>query len=129
MLTPGSIGASRRKPVNARVAQRTRPIFSRSASQTIRELGSHDATVATFLQRAAGADVPFDFLAICLDRGVAGLPTFGHGRVRLAGDAVHLFTPTGGFGMNTGMRRCRESRLEAGGYGARMGWCQPDRTG
>ena len=28
---------------------------------------------------------------------------FGEGRVLLAGDAVHLFTPTGGFGMNTGL--------------------------
>jgi 2-polyprenyl-6-methoxyphenol hydroxylase-like FAD-dependent oxidoreductase len=28
---------------------------------------------------------------------------FGQGRVLLAGDAVHLFTPTGGFGMNTGL--------------------------
>jgi 2-polyprenyl-6-methoxyphenol hydroxylase-like FAD-dependent oxidoreductase len=29
--------------------------------------------------------------------------SFGRGRVLLAGDAVHLFTPTGGFGMNTGV--------------------------
>jgi hypothetical protein len=28
---------------------------------------------------------------------------FGRSRVWLAGDAVHLFTPTGGFGMNTGV--------------------------
>jgi 2-polyprenyl-6-methoxyphenol hydroxylase-like FAD-dependent oxidoreductase len=28
---------------------------------------------------------------------------FGRGRVLLAGDAVHLFTPAGGFGMNTGI--------------------------
>lgn len=28
---------------------------------------------------------------------------FGVGRVLLAGDAVHIFTPTGGFGMNTGI--------------------------
>jgi hypothetical protein len=27
---------------------------------------------------------------------------FAAGRIVLAGDAVHLFTPTGGFGMNTG---------------------------
>ena len=29
--------------------------------------------------------------------------SFGVGRVVLAGDAVHLFTPVGGFGMNTGI--------------------------
>lgn len=28
---------------------------------------------------------------------------FGSGRIVLAGDAVHVFTPTGGFGMNTGV--------------------------
>lgn len=28
---------------------------------------------------------------------------FGRGRILLAGDSVHLFTPTGGFGMNTGI--------------------------
>jgi 2-polyprenyl-6-methoxyphenol hydroxylase-like FAD-dependent oxidoreductase len=28
---------------------------------------------------------------------------YGRGRVLLCGDAVHLFTPTGGFGMNTGI--------------------------
>lgn len=28
---------------------------------------------------------------------------YGQGRVQLCGDAVHLFTPTGGFGMNTGI--------------------------
>jgi hypothetical protein len=29
--------------------------------------------------------------------------SFGSGRVFLCGDAAHLFTPTGGFGMNTGI--------------------------
>ena len=28
---------------------------------------------------------------------------FGAGRITLAGDAAHIFTPTGGFGMNTGI--------------------------
>ena len=42
-----------------------------------------------------------------IGRGPAGVALvaerFGEGRVLLAGDAVHLFTPTGGFGMNTGI--------------------------
>ncbi len=29
--------------------------------------------------------------------------SYGRGRAVMAGDSVHLFTPTGGFGMNTGM--------------------------
>ena len=52
-----------------------------------------------------GEAVPFEFIghwpwtaghALVAD-------SFGHGRALLAGDAVHLFTPTGGFGMNTGI--------------------------
>ncbi len=52
-----------------------------------------------------GVDVPVEIrsvrawtagLALVADR-------YQHGRVLMAGDAVHLFTPTGGFGMNTGV--------------------------
>jgi 2-polyprenyl-6-methoxyphenol hydroxylase-like FAD-dependent oxidoreductase len=68
-------------------------------------LGSHDATVATMVQRAAGADVPLEMLGHRTWTGGVALVSerFGEGRVLLAGDAVHLFTPTGGFGMNTGI--------------------------
>jgi 2-polyprenyl-6-methoxyphenol hydroxylase-like FAD-dependent oxidoreductase len=64
-----------------------------------------DATIAEILQSAIGEPVKFEFMghwawtagyALVADR-------FGAGRVLLAGDAVHLFTPTGGFGMNTGV--------------------------
>jgi 2-polyprenyl-6-methoxyphenol hydroxylase-like FAD-dependent oxidoreductase len=57
------------------------------------------------VRRAAGACVPVDVLghrawtpglALVADR-------FADRRVLLAGDAAHLFTPTGGFGMNTGI--------------------------
>jgi 2-polyprenyl-6-methoxyphenol hydroxylase-like FAD-dependent oxidoreductase len=69
------------------------------------ELGSYDATVATMVQRAAGADVPLEMLGHRPWTGGVALVSerFGEGRVLLAGDAVHLFTPTGGFGMNTGI--------------------------
>ena len=57
------------------------------------------------LHRAIGAELPIEIIghwpwtagvALVAERFVAG-------RVALAGDAAHLFTPTGGFGMNTGM--------------------------
>jgi 2-polyprenyl-6-methoxyphenol hydroxylase-like FAD-dependent oxidoreductase len=68
-----------------------------------------DPPDADFITRVflatVGETVPFEFIghwpwtaghALVADR-------FGQGRALLAGDAVHLFTPTGGFGMNTGI--------------------------
>ncbi|UVS81458.1 FAD-dependent monooxygenase [Actinokineospora sp. UTMC 2448] len=61
--------------------------------------------VPALVRRAAGADIEVDVLghrrwtpgvALVADR-------FADRRVLLAGDAAHLFTPTGGFGMNTGV--------------------------
>jgi 2-polyprenyl-6-methoxyphenol hydroxylase-like FAD-dependent oxidoreductase len=61
--------------------------------------------IARVLLASVGEEVPFEFVghfpwtagqALVAER-------FGEGRVWLAGDAVHLFTPTGGFGMNTGI--------------------------
>ena len=50
-------------------------------------------------------DIPFEILSQSpWTAGVALVAqSFGRGRVHLAGDSVHLFTPTGGFGMNTGI--------------------------
>jgi 2-polyprenyl-6-methoxyphenol hydroxylase-like FAD-dependent oxidoreductase len=61
--------------------------------------------LADLIGRAVGTRVPVDVLghrawtpglALVADR-------FADRRVFLAGDAAHLFTPTGGFGMNTGI--------------------------
>ena len=48
---------------------------------------------------------------------------YNNGRVFLAGDAVHLFSPTGGFGMNTGVSDVMDLawKLEA----ALCGWAGP----
>ncbi|WP_346910134.1 FAD-dependent oxidoreductase [uncultured Roseibium sp.] len=55
-----------------------------------------------FLQ-AVGADIPFKVTGIAswLAGRALVAERFGEGRVLLGGDAVHLFTPTGGMGYNT----------------------------
>ncbi len=57
------------------------------------------------MQKAIGAEIPVQIVS---QRGwQAGgylvAERFQRGRVLLAGDAAHLFTPTGGFGLNTGI--------------------------
>ncbi|MBI0539027.1 monooxygenase [Roseomonas sp. KE2513] len=61
--------------------------------------------VAEVLRQCAGMPVEVEVLdSSPWTAGVAlHADRFGEGRVLLAGDAVHLFTPTGGFGMNTGV--------------------------
>ncbi|MDP6429065.1 MAG: FAD-dependent monooxygenase [Rhodospirillales bacterium] len=60
--------------------------------------------VAMF-RNAVGADIPIE--AVSVQDWIAGLALvadgYQAGRVFLAGDAVHLFTPSGGFGFNTGI--------------------------
>jgi 2-polyprenyl-6-methoxyphenol hydroxylase-like FAD-dependent oxidoreductase len=64
-----------------------------------------DATVIRVLHRCAGAKPRIEILGH--EPWTAGTAlvaeAFADRRVLLAGDAVHLFTPTGGFGMNTGL--------------------------
>src|SRR5262249_35694434 len=64
-----------------------------------------DEGMSELIRGGIGADLPISVLghwpwtagvALVAERLTAG-------RVALAGDAAHLFTPTGGFGMNTGM--------------------------
>ena len=54
---------------------------------------------------AVGEELPVEIISA--KPWIAGLSliaeSYGQGRVQLAGDAAHLFTPTGGFGMNTGV--------------------------
>jgi len=64
-----------------------------------------DVVVAEAMRRCVGADVETQIIAH--EPWTAGMALvaecYGERRVLLAGDAVHLFTPTGGFGMNTGI--------------------------
>ncbi len=61
--------------------------------------------VTAWVKAAIGADIPVEVIghypwsagqALVAERYKAG-------RIMIAGDAAHLFTPTGGFGMNTGI--------------------------
>lgn len=63
------------------------------------------AYIARTLLTCIGEEVPFSFVGhFPWTAGQAAVAdSFGRGDVWLAGDAVHLFTPTGGFGMNTGI--------------------------
>lgn len=61
--------------------------------------------IARDIRNAVGADIEIEIISV--REWTAGnalvADSYGEGRVLLAGDAVHLFTPTGGFGMNTGI--------------------------
>jgi 2-polyprenyl-6-methoxyphenol hydroxylase-like FAD-dependent oxidoreductase len=62
-----------------------------------------DDTALDYLRQAVGTSIPVEILA--RDLWLAGrtlvADRFQHGRMLLGGDAVHLFTPTGGMGYNT----------------------------
>ena len=64
-----------------------------------------DAQARHMFCQALGAEIEVEFLARLSWK--AGLTLvaerFSGGRVHMAGDAVHLFTPTGGLGYNTGV--------------------------
>jgi len=64
-----------------------------------------DIDVEAIVQNAIGAETPFEVVSV--QEWMAGLALvtdhYQKGRVMLAGDSVHLFTPSGGFGFNTGI--------------------------
>jgi 2-polyprenyl-6-methoxyphenol hydroxylase-like FAD-dependent oxidoreductase len=72
--------------------------------KTIEEAPDPNYIARTFLA-CVGEEVPFSFVGhFPWTAGQAAVAdSFGRENVWLAGDAVHLFTPTGGFGMNTGI--------------------------
>jgi hypothetical protein len=63
------------------------------------------AELAAVVARALACDVDIEILTMASWRAGRALVAdqFASGRVFLCGDSVHLFTPTGGLGMNTGI--------------------------
>ena len=59
----------------------------------------------SYIYQAFGQEVPVKLIsALPWQAGLSLVAEkYQDGRILLAGDAVHLFTPTGGFGMNTGI--------------------------
>jgi len=71
-----------------------------------RDQGQMDrADVQRWVQRAIGEDIEVDIIGYQPWNAGAALVAehYVAGRIALAGDSVHLFTPTGGFGLSTGL--------------------------
>ena len=64
-----------------------------------------EAEIRSLIIRAMGKDFSFEVLSIVpWVRRELIAENYGRGRVFIAGDAAHLNSPTGAFGMNTGMQ-------------------------
>jgi 2-polyprenyl-6-methoxyphenol hydroxylase-like FAD-dependent oxidoreductase len=64
-----------------------------------------EADIRTALRRAAGRDFDYEILSVMRwVRRELVADSYGTERVFIAGDAAHLMSPTGGFGMNTGIQ-------------------------
>jgi 2-polyprenyl-6-methoxyphenol hydroxylase-like FAD-dependent oxidoreductase len=61
--------------------------------------------IHTLIRRAVGRDFDYEILTVMpWVRRELVAERYGEGRVHLAGDAVHMLSPTGAFGMNTGIQ-------------------------
>ncbi len=80
------------------------------------------------IRRAAGFDFDYEILTVLpWVRRELVAEHFGKGRVFLLGDAVHLMSPTGGFGMNTGIQDAVDLSWKLDG--ALAGWAGPRLLG
>ena len=68
-----------------------------------KELTTADIDAA--IRRAVGRDFDYEILTVVpWTRRELVAEHFSHGRVFILGDAAHMMSPTGGFGMNTGLQ-------------------------
>ncbi|HXS38578.1 MAG TPA: FAD-dependent oxidoreductase [Stellaceae bacterium] len=64
-----------------------------------------EADIRAVIRRVAGFDFDYEILSVLpWVRRALVADKFGEGRVFIAGDAAHLTSPTGGFGMNMGIQ-------------------------
>src|SRR4051812_14549501 len=71
---------------------------------TLHSVVETDQDMATKFEQAVAMPVNYEMLYVGEWRqNLLLAESYGHGRVLLAGDAVHLVIPTGGLGMNTGV--------------------------
>ena len=64
-----------------------------------------EADIHDLLKRAMGKDFDYEILSVMRwVRRELVADSYGRGRIYLAGDSVHLTSPTGAMGMNTGMQ-------------------------
>jgi 2-polyprenyl-6-methoxyphenol hydroxylase-like FAD-dependent oxidoreductase len=71
---------------------------------TLHSVVNSDAEMKTMFEQTVAMPVKYEMLSCAPWRqNLLLADSYGHGRVFLAGDAVHLVIPTGGLGMNSGV--------------------------
>jgi 2-polyprenyl-6-methoxyphenol hydroxylase-like FAD-dependent oxidoreductase len=78
--------------------------FRMSIVGTPQKINHSEADIRAALKRAMGRDFDYEILSVMRwVRRELVADRYGTDRVFIAGDAAHLMSPTGGFGMNTGI--------------------------
>jgi 2-polyprenyl-6-methoxyphenol hydroxylase-like FAD-dependent oxidoreductase len=78
--------------------------FRMSIVGTPQKIEHSEADIRAALKRAMGCDFDYEILSVMRwVRRELVADSYGTERVFIAGDAAHLMSPTGGFGMNTGI--------------------------
>ena len=78
--------------------------FRMSIVGTPQKVDHSEADIRAALSRAMGRDFDYEILSVMRwVRRELVADSYGTARVFIAGDAAHLMSPTGGFGMNTGI--------------------------
>jgi 2-polyprenyl-6-methoxyphenol hydroxylase-like FAD-dependent oxidoreductase len=78
--------------------------FRMSIVGTPQKINHTDDDIRAALKRAMGRDFDYEILSVMRwVRRELVADSYGTSRIFIAGDAAHLMSPTGGFGMNTGI--------------------------